>query len=201
MYRYLLAFFATSLLYPPAIASAQPSDMAQQFRKLIECNTTHYRPTKGSFEVDKFNAAWESCSHIREEVLDTVPENEKPIWIDRFEKMKTSFIDRFQPQPEQPGHGLNPKDPIMIGGLRKGPSRTYAYFKKLRDEQGRPIEVRRIGSCCRFKTPNAIIGDHAALDKYEISSDNFASVTTVYVNIYDEGEVKPVEGFSLADDA
>ena len=181
-------------------AATEKTDITEQLRKLIACNAAHYVPAEGQFEIEKFNDSWEQCAEIRTEMLDSLPETERPIWIDRFEKIRTSLIDRFQPQPELPGYGLSPSDPVKIGGLRQGPKRTYAYFERLRDENGKSIQFRRVGSCCRFRTPNAIVGEHAALDKYEISSDQFKSIVTVYVNIYDEGDLQALEGFTLEDD-
>ena len=88
----------------------------------------------------------------------------------------------------------------MIGGIDKGPGRTYAYFARLRTPDGNPVQVHRVGSCCRFKTPNARIGDHGALDKYELTNTASDTKTIVYVNIYDEGQIQAVKGFILQDD-
>ena len=167
----------------------------------MQCSAEEYGPGESKFDINAFDAAWKKCAATREALLDALPEQMRPEWEAKLETIRTSMIDRFQPQPSQEGYGLNPENPVMIGGLEKGPERTYAYFSRLRTSAGQPVQVIRIGSCCRFKTPNARIGDHAALDKYELTSEGSESKTIVYVNIYDVGDIQAIKGFILHDDA
>lgn len=181
--------------------SAQELDITQYLTAMMKCNAEQYDPGLDDFDIDGFNAAWKACAPAREALLQALPEEMRPEWEAKLEMMRTSVIDRFQPQPSASGYGLNPDNPVKIGGIEKGPQRTYAYFARLRTSEGQPVSARRIGSCCRFKTPNAQIGDHAALDKYELTSEGSRSTTIVYVNIYDEDDVQAIKGFALNDDA
>ena len=183
-----------------SFAAPQQLDITQYLTDTMKCNVEHYQPRPGEFDIDRFNAAWVVCKPSRDALLNALPEQVRPEWEAKLELIRTSMIDRFQPQPSQPGYGLNPENPVMIGGIDKGPGRTYTYFTKLRTSDGHPVQVHRVGSCCSFKTPNARIGDHALLDKYELTDTMSNTKIIVYVNIYDEGQIQAIKGFVLQDD-
>lgn len=189
--------FTLLILSISAPGYGESSGIEPHLKALIICTTQAYRPKNGEFVVEEFNKGWASCESVRQDLLEQLPPEQQGAWIDKFEVMRKSMIARFQPQPGRDGYGLNQDDPVMIGGLREGPARTRRYFENLRTTNGDSLTVRRTGSCCRFKTPNALIGDHASLDKYELK-DGSGNVTFVYVNIYDEGVIKPVVGFKFA---
>ena len=176
---------------------AESLDITESIKEIVTCSMKAYTPAQGEFDAGEFNSAWELCEPARERLIQSLPVENRAEWIDRLEKIRTSMIARFEPQPMQDGYGLNPEEPVTVGGIQQGPQRSYAYFARLRDSQGESVTVRRIGSCCRFQTPNALIGEHASLDQYEVTTSTGDS-TVAYVNIYDDGNVRAVEGFSLA---
>ena len=179
-------------------ALAQDIDINEQLREFISCTTKAYLPKDGEFLEEEFNRGWATCEPQRERILSSMPESTRGAWETKFERIRISMIARFQPQPAINGYGLNPSDPVMIGGLSDGPSRTKRYFESLRSASGEQLTVYRIGSCCRFEPPNAIVGNHASLDQYRIT-DETGNESIVYVNIYDESDVQAVSGFALSE--
>ncbi len=180
-------------------AAAQEIDITSHLKAIIGCSAEAYDPGQGEFDADEFNAAWESCEPARNALLDALPAQLRPEWEGKLENVRRSMIDRYRPQPYEEGYGLNPEEPVQIGGLDEGPARTYRYFSRLRTSDGRTVSVRRLGSCCRFPTPNARIGDHGVLDKYELTVAGTDLKKIVYVNIYDQGSIEAVSGFVLTD--
>lgn len=187
------------------VAFAAEIDITDYIIEMMECNATAYeKHADSSIEFNRaaFDLAWDACGDVRERMLDAIPERMRPEWEARFETIRTSMIDRFNAiQPSQPGYGLNPGEPVLIGGIDDGARRTYEYFSRLRSLDGHSLQVKRIGSCCPFETPNAVVGSRAVLDKYEIMYDGLDVAITVYVNIYDEGATQPVKGFVFRSDA
>jgi len=187
------------LLVASTGTSAQQADLGKYLKEIISCTMKAYTPLDGNFVEEEFNRGWATCKPQRERLLVTMSESARAEWETKFERMRLSMIARFQTQPAIKGYGLNPSEPVMVGGLSDGPNRTRKYFQSLRSTGGKPVKVYRIGSCCRFKTPNAIVGEHASLDQYRVT-DETGNETIVYVNIYDESDVHAVKGFELSED-
>ncbi|NOX49258.1 MAG: hypothetical protein GXP16_01815 [Gammaproteobacteria bacterium] len=201
MSRQFLVLVTSIFIGTSSFAETQTIDITAHLIEMMQCNAKHYLPPDQGFDIEKFNESWSACAKTRDNLLEALPESKRDEWRVKLEYVRSSMIDKFQPQPSQAGHGLNPENPVAVGGIEDGPKRTYAYFSRLRTKDGRSVQVRRVGSCCRFRTPNASIGDHAVLDKYELSADQFKTKITVYVNIYDEGEMHAISGFTLEDEA
>jgi len=196
--KLLTSFFAICIV--ASYGFAQELDVTPYLVAIIKCNAEKYDPSQSPFNSYEFNEAWTACKPSREALLSTLPEEMHPEWEAKLENVRRSLIDQFQPQPSEEGYGLNPETPVEIGGVADGPSRTYAYFSRLGTTDGHSVTVKRLGSCCRFKTPNASVGIHGLLDKYELTVEGSPLLLIVYVNIYDEGNVLPVEGFILRDE-
>lgn len=50
---------------------------------------------------------------------------------------------------------------------------------------GEKVAYERLGSCCPFKTKNAVFGDSGMLDKYEITIEGSSKKIILYLNMYD----------------
>ncbi len=96
-------------------------------------------------------------------------------------------------------YGFTSEQPVKVGtGSEGGPANQRAYLDLLRDQQGRPIKYERLGSCCDYKSKNAIVGDMAKLDIYKITylnEKNEEMNTKVYLSFYDYEEPQILFGF------
>jgi len=78
-------------------------------------------------------------------------------------------ILRLSKTADNKKYGFTSDLPIKTGlGPDGGPANQRAYLNLLRDLQGNSIKYERLGSCCSYKSENAIFGI-ALLDKYEIT--------------------------------
>jgi len=97
-----------------------------------------------------------------------------------------------------PSYGLAQGNPIKVGGLNE---RTEAeYLNGLRGPKGEPVEYERIGSCCPFKTPNAMIDGIGLLDAFRVIYAGQAQPTILYIDFYDTGPLRVPMGFSARKD-
>jgi hypothetical protein len=98
-------------------------------------------------------------------------------------------------------YGFTDKDPVKVGSLaQSGPDSQRAYLNILRDPQGNKIKFRRLGSCCRYETPNGFMGI-GGLDIYEITyNDSKGKKRTdkIYMTFYDYEEPMILYGFTAA---
>ncbi len=94
-------------------------------------------------------------------------------------------------------YGLVESQPVKVGGGIQGPARAQAYLARLRGPKGEATSYFRQGSCCHFKTPNALIGDSGLLDRYQVSYPGLAKPIIIYINNYDGAEVFPVKGLKF----
>ncbi len=103
---------------------------------------------------------------------------------------------------ESEKYGLTGEMPVKVGkGGKSGPNNQRAYLNLLRDEQGNPVSYERKGSCCPYKSENAMIGDYALVDIYEISYKNKkgeSKTAHIYISFYDYEEPMIPVGFSSA---
>lgn len=94
---------------------------------------------------------------------------------------------------EDDTYGLVPENPIRVGG---GPAGERAYLGALRSPRGEPVVSRRLGSCCEFQTPNSFNGV-GLLDVYEVMYVGLDAPVLLYLDMYDEAEVRAPPGFLL----
>ena len=97
--------------------------------------------------------------------------------------------------------GINPKYPIKVGsGVNGGPANERIYLKNLRDNMGRKVIFKRIGSCCHYPLAEAPLGI-ASLDQYIIGfviNDTVRETKTLYLTYYEyERPVYPPNGFTF----
>lgn len=96
-------------------------------------------------------------------------------------------------------YGYTEKNPIMVGGLpdSEGPLNERRFLNALAGPNGEYVTYERTGSCCQFKTDNSFMGA-GLLDMYEITWKNQKESVTLYLNMYDAGELKAPMGFTIA---
>jgi tetratricopeptide (TPR) repeat protein len=93
-------------------------------------------------------------------------------------------------------YGYSSERPILVGtGPSGGPANQQAYLDLLRDQQGKPVSYRRLGSCCDYKSEHGLFGI-GKLDKYEITCSNKKEKkVVVYISFYDYEEPQIIMGF------
>lgn len=200
---------------PPAAEAASdqgaPAETAKQVEATAEmanwmgCAKRVY--DEESAGTDKFDEqaharSWEACAAERQKVFDLFPASERQAWEERLrgihDSIRTSAIAEHTARP---GYGLNPYQPVMVGGLsqerNEGVARILRYLVRLRGPEGQPITYERIGSCCSFKTPNPVYGNRGRLDMYEVTFEGLEDPVVVYFNVYDEAPLQVVAGLTM----
>jgi hypothetical protein len=97
-----------------------------------------------------------------------------------------------------PSYGLAPGNPIKVGGLNE--RNEAEYLNGLRGPKGEPVEYERIGSCCPFKTPNAMIEGIGLLDAFRVTYAGQARPSVLYIDFYDTGPLQAPVGFGARKD-
>jgi hypothetical protein len=100
-------------------------------------------------------------------------------------------------------YGFTGEFPVKVGtGKRGGPYNQRAYLELLRDGRGKPVEYKRVGGgCCPYKSENALFGDFALVDSYEIKykdKDGKKKKAIIYISFYDYEEPMIPVGFQSA---
>jgi hypothetical protein len=93
-------------------------------------------------------------------------------------------------------YGYQQHNPVKVGGLTNGPSNERRFLNGLRGPGGERVSYYRAGSCCPFKTPNGLMNNTGLLDKYLITWENSTDTLVIYINMYDEGDLKVPVGFT-----
>ncbi|HMP92397.1 MAG TPA: hypothetical protein PKD90_05965 [Phnomibacter sp.] len=89
-------------------------------------------------------------------------------------------------------YGYTAGNPIMVGGMKEssGPMNERRYLNGLLGPNGEEIEYYRRGSCCAFKTPNGMLNDMGLLDTYKVYWKGCTDTLTLFLNMYDKGNLK-----------
>lgn len=98
-------------------------------------------------------------------------------------------------------YGFSETNPILVGGLggESPAANEHLYLTRLRGPEGQPVSYQRVGSCCAFPSPNGLFGDSGLLDQYLVSYEGLAHPLSLYLDMYDPGEVRAPLGFTLAE--
>lgn len=100
-------------------------------------------------------------------------------------------------------YGFSASNPILVGSLGgKSPvANEHLYLGRLRGPGGQRVQYERLGSCCAFPSPNGLFGDRDSglLDHYLVSYDGLAHPLSLYLDMYDPGEVRAPLGFTLVE--
>ncbi|MDG1805171.1 2-dehydro-3-deoxyphosphooctonate aldolase [Flavicella sp.] len=94
-------------------------------------------------------------------------------------------------------YGLTPKNPVEVGGsFESGACNERRYLNLLTGPNGEMISYYRAGSCCPIKSENGFNG-MAMLDNYRVTWENSKDTISIYINLYDKGELKVPIGFGF----
>ena len=96
-------------------------------------------------------------------------------------------------------YGYTQKNPIKVGGAKEssGPLNERRFLNALLGPNGEAVTYNRRGSCCAFETPNGFINNTGLLDIYEVKYEGLDKPITLYLNMYDPGELKAPKGFTF----
>lgn len=98
-----------------------------------------------------------------------------------------------------PTYGLSDSNPIEVGGVDKeeGPLNERRFLNALAGPNGESISYYRAGSCCPVKSENGFLGGMAMLDNYRVTYEGSKDTVSIYINMYDYGELKAPVGFTI----
>jgi hypothetical protein len=83
------------------------------------------------------------------------------------------------------------ENPAKVGSRTDGgPKNERKFLNALAGPNNEAIKYYRTGSCCPFKTPNAMIGDQGLLDRYKVFWEGCQDTLVVYINMYDEDKLQ-----------
>lgn len=86
---------------------------------------------------------------------------------------------------------------VKVGGdMMSGPRNERRFLNALLGPNGEAISYSRAGSCCHFKTPNGLDGKTGLLDRYRVTWQGSKDTVDIYINMYDEGDLKIPVGFT-----
>lgn len=161
---------------------------------LCGCATT--KPPSAAPEIPvRTTAATKSPSPMQEILANTTSGGRGSPWgrsdsTERFTRLSSTATD--------PSYGLAQGNPIKVGGLNE--RNEAEYLNGLRGPKGEPVEYERIGSCCPFKTPNAMLDGIGFLDAFRVTYAGQAQPSILYIDFYDAGSLQVPVGFSARKD-
>lgn len=87
-------------------------------------------------------------------------------------------------------------NPVKVGGVKKneGPLNERRFLNALLGPNGEKVQYNRAGSCCHFKTPNGY-DNTGLLDRYEVWYKGSKDTVSIYINMYDKGDLFIPIGF------
>ncbi|TPE45613.1 2-dehydro-3-deoxyphosphooctonate aldolase [Pontibacter mangrovi] len=101
-------------------------------------------------------------------------------------------------QADDKTYGFEQQNAIKVGGVhdQSGPMNERRFLNALLGPNGEAVGYYREGSCCTFKTPNGLMGDAGLLDLYKVYWEGGTDTLSLYLNMYDEGELLIPVGFT-----
>ncbi len=93
-------------------------------------------------------------------------------------------------------YGYSEKNAVKVGGFDNGPRNERNYLNSLTGPNGEKVVFNRLGSCCEFKTKNSPFGN-GLLDKYAVTYEGKKDTVVLYINMYDNTELKAPPGFVM----
>lgn len=100
------------------------------------------------------------------------------------------------PAPDS-GYAFTKGNPVKVGkGGGSGPLNERRFLNALLGPAGEPIGYFRSGSCCHFETPNGLMGGRGLLDIYQVFLQGGKDTVSIYINMYDEGDLFIPVGFT-----
>lgn len=97
-----------------------------------------------------------------------------------------------------PTYGFLETNPVEVGGMdqSQGPTNERRFLNALAGPNGERVSYHRAGSCCPVKSKNGFMG-MAMLDNYRVTWEGSTDTVSVYINMYDYGELKAPVGFTI----
>ena len=99
-----------------------------------------------------------------------------------------------------PTYGFSEKNPVQVGGDDKmeGPLNEIRYLNALAGPNGEDVYYYRLGSCCPIKSKNDPFGAGVVmLDNYLLTWEGAKDTVSIYINMYDYGELRALVGFTI----
>lgn len=95
-------------------------------------------------------------------------------------------------------YGFNKSNPVKVGGSSEssGPKNERRFLNGLLGPNGEAVSYYRAGSCCHFKTPNGLMDNTGLLDHYRVTWEGSKDTLSLYINMYDKGDLKIPVGFT-----
>ena len=96
-------------------------------------------------------------------------------------------------------YGLSEKNPVQVGGVdtKEGPVNERRFLNALAGPNGEKVSYYRAGSCCPIKSDKAMFGDKVMLDNYRVTWEGSTDTVSIYINMYDSGQLKAPVGFTI----
>jgi hypothetical protein len=89
-------------------------------------------------------------------------------------------------------YGLYGKFPVKVGEMKVENQRRY--LASLAGPNGEELEFHRRGSCCGYKSENAVFGG-ALVDVYEVKYKGLKEPILIYISFYDSEKLYIPLGF------
>jgi len=88
-------------------------------------------------------------------------------------------------------YGYNKFNPIKVGGSKEssGPRNERRFLNAMLGPNGEEVKYFRAGSCCAFKTPNGLMDNTGMLDRYRLTWTGSSDTLSIYLNMYDKGDL------------
>lgn len=95
-------------------------------------------------------------------------------------------------------YGFSPQNAVQVGGADKneGPLNERRFLNALAGPNGESVSYYRAGSCCPVKSKKGLMGT-AILDNYRVTWEGSKDTVSIYINMYDYGELKAPVGFTI----
>lgn len=90
-------------------------------------------------------------------------------------------------------YGLSGKYPVKVG--EKSAANQRRYLASLAGPNGEELQFHRRGSCCPYKSENALFGS-ALVDVYEVLYEGLKEPILIYISFYDSEKLYIPQGFT-----
>ena len=96
-------------------------------------------------------------------------------------------------------YGFTENNPVRVGGGREaGVRNQQRYLNALLGPRGEVLRFEREGSCCTFKIGDGSVDNEGQLDIYTVSWKGRKEPLRLYLNMYEEADLKAPSGMTAA---
>lgn len=95
-------------------------------------------------------------------------------------------------------YGCSQIKPVEVGGANRNnePINERRFLNALAGPNCEKVSYCRAGSCCPVKSKNGLFG-MVVLDNYRVTWEGAPDTISIYINMYDAGELKAPKGFTI----